>query len=136
MNLARLHLSTPWLRRVLAFDALTGVAMAALHLAFAPVLATGFGLPEGLLNASAVALMGFVALTATLARQPQPARGGVLLVVVLNLLWGLACLGLAWGQTGITPLGQAYLTVMAVAVFALADLEFLGWRAPVPPLAV
>jgi len=136
MNLARLHLPTPWLRRVLAFDALSGALLAALHLAFAPVLATGFGLSETLLTAAGVALLGFVALAATLARQPQPARGGVLLIVVLNLLWGIACLALAWGGGGVTPLGQGYLTLMAVAVFVLADLEFLGWRAPSLQLAV
>jgi hypothetical protein len=136
MSLASLHLPTPWLRRVLAFDALTGVATAALHLAFAPVLSTGLGLSEGLLNASAVGVLAFVALATTLARQPQPARGGVLAMVLLNLLWGVACLALAWGTTGVTPLGQSYLTVMAVAVFVLADLEFLGWRAPALQLAV
>ena len=117
MNLARLHLSTPWLRRVLAVDAASGAALAALHLAFAPALAAGFGLPAGLLTAAGLALLAFVALAAVLARQPLPARGALLLLIVGNLVWGAACLALALGGAGITPLGQGYLTLMAVAVW-------------------
>ncbi len=47
-----------------------------------------------------------------------------------------AWLALAWGGAGATPLGRGYLTLMAVAVWALADLEFLGWRAPAARPAV
>ena len=51
--------------------------------------------------------------------------------------YSVGCLAIAWGgDSGVTALGQAYLTVLAVAVLALADLEFLGWRAPAARLAV
>lgn len=135
MVFADLHLSTPWLRRVLAFDAISGAGAALLHLSFAGVLADVFGLPQGLITAAGWTLLGYVALAGLLARQAQPSRGGVMLLIVGNVLWGVACLALAWGGTGTTALGQAYLTVLGVAVLALADLEFLGWRAPALRLA-
>lgn len=135
MNLADLHLPTPWLRRVLALDAASGAALALLHLLLAGSLAGWFGLSEGLISAAGWALLGYVALAGMLARQAQPARGALMLLILGNLLWGLACLALAWGGSGVTALGQAYLTAMAVAVLALADLEFLGWRAPALRLA-
>ena len=135
MNLADLHLPTPWLRRVLVLDAASGAALALLHLLLAASLAGWFGLSEGLIRAAGWALLGYVVLAGLLARQAQPARGALMLLILGNLLWGLACLALAWGGAGVTALGQAYLTVMAVAVLALADLEFLGWRAPALRLA-
>jgi hypothetical protein len=130
MNLATLHLPTRQLRQVLAFDALAGAGLAALHLAFAAPLAAWFGLSEGLLSAMGWALPAFALLAGLLARQRVPARGWLMLLVLGNLVWALACLALAWGGAGVTPLGQAYLTAFAVAVLVLADLEFLGWRAP------
>lgn len=136
MSLADLHLPTPWLRRVLALDATAGAGLAVLHLAFAGSLAAWFGLSEGLVSAAGWALLVYVVLAGTLARQAQPARGPLLLLIVGNGLWALACLVLAWGGGGVTGLGQAYLTGLAVSVLAMAELEFLGWRAPSLRLAV
>ncbi|MBN9369499.1 MULTISPECIES: hypothetical protein [unclassified Hydrogenophaga] len=137
MSLSTLRLSTPQLRRVLALDAIAGAGTAVLHLAFAGSLAGWLGLSEGLITAAGWALLAYIALAAILARQVMPARGPLMVLIVGNVLWGVACLVLAWGgDSGVTALGQAYLTVLAVAVLALADLEFLGWRAPVQRLAV
>lgn len=136
MRLADLHLSTPWLRRVLTLDAVSGAAAALLHLSFAGSLAGWFGLSEGLITAAGWALLAYVALAGLLARQAQPSRAGLMLLILGNVLWGVACLALAWGGSGATGLGQAYLTVLGVAVLGLAELEFLGWRAPALRLAV
>lgn len=136
MSLAHLHLSTPWLRRVLALDAIAGAGLAVLHLALAGSLATWFGLSEGLVTAAGWALLVYVVLAGSLARQPQPARGPLMLLIVGNVLWSVACLVVAWGGSGVTVLGQVYLTGLAVSVLAMADLEFLGWRAPALRLAV
>ncbi len=136
MSLANLHLSTPWLRRVLALDAIAGAGLAVLHLAFAGSLATWFGLSEGLVTAAGWALLVYVVLAGSLARQAQPARGPLMLLIVGNVLWSVACLVVAWGGNGVTGLGQVYLTGLAVSVLAMADLEFLGWRAPAMRLAV
>lgn len=137
MSLSTLRLSTTHLRRVLAFDALSGAGIALLHLAFDGSLAGWLGLSQGLVTAAGWVLLAYVALAALLARQATPARGPLMVLIVGNVLWAVACLALAWGgDSGVTALGQAYLTALAVAVLALADLEFLGWRAPVQRLAV
>jgi hypothetical protein len=136
MSLSNLHLSTTHLRRVLALDAISGAGAAVLHLAFAGSLATWFGLSEGLITAAGWALLAYVALSTILARQVIPSRGPLMVLIIGNVVWGVGCLALAWGgDGGVTALGQAYLTVLAVAVLALADLEFLGWRAPAACLA-
>ncbi len=131
MGLSNLHLSTTNLRRVLALDAIAGAGAAALHLAFAGSLASWFGLSEGLITAAGWALLAYVALATLLARQVFPSRGPLMVLIIGNVVWGLGCLAIAWGgDSGVTVLGQAYLTALGVAVLALADLEFLGWRAP------
>lgn len=136
MNLKNLHLSTTQLRRVLALDAAAGAGAALLHLGWSDALAGWLGLSPGLLQASGWALWAYVLLATLLARQVLPARGPLMLLIVGNVLWSVGCLALAWGGGGVTPLGQAYLTVLGLAVLALADLEFLGWRAPALRLAV
>jgi hypothetical protein len=130
MNLSQFHLSTAHLRRVLALDAIAGAGAALLHLTLADPLSVWLGLSEGLLRAAGWALLGYVLLAALLSRQVLPARGPLMLLIVANVVWSVGCLAVAWGGGTITPLGQAYLTVLALAVLALADLEFLGWRAP------
>ena len=136
MNLKNLHLSTPQLRRVLALDAFAGAGAALLHLSLTESLAGWLGLSEGLLRGAGWALWAYVILATLLARQVLPARGPLMLLIVGNVVWALACFALAWGGGGVTPLGQAYLTVLGLAVLGLADLEFLGWRAPALRLAV
>ena len=117
------------LRRVLAFDAVSGAATGGLHLLLTPLLSTWLGLPEALLQASGVAIFAFVLLAGWLALQAAPPRGPLMVIVLLNVAWAIACLGLAFGG-GLdpTPLGVAYLLVQAVVVLVLADLEWLGWR--------
>lgn len=117
------------LRRVLAFDALSGAATAALHLLLAPTLSTWLGLPAGLLQASGMAIVAFVALAGWLALQALPPRAPLMAIVLLNLAWALACLWLAFGgAVSPTPLGLGYLLMQAVVVFLLAELQWTGWR--------
>lgn len=124
------RLSSPTtLRRVLAFDAASGAGTGVLHLLLAPVLASWLGLPAVLLQASGVAIFAFVLLAGWLALQATPQRGPLMVIVLLNVAWAIACVWLAFGG-GLdpTPLGVAYLLVQAVVVLVLADLEWLGWR--------
>lgn len=117
------------LRRVLAFDAVSGAATGALHLLLASTLANWLGLPGTLLQASGVAIFAFVSLAGWLALQAAPPRGPLMLIVLLNGLWALGCLWLAFGGVfDPTPLGLAYLLVQAVVVFVLAELQWMGWR--------
>ncbi len=117
------------LRRVLAFDAVSGAGTGVLHLLLAPLLSTWLGLPEALLQASGVAIFAFVLLAGWLALQATPPRGALMGIVLLNVVWAIACLWLAFGgAVNPTPLGVAYLLVQAAVVFVLAELEWMGWR--------
>jgi len=124
------QLSSPSvLRRVLAFDAISGAGTGALHLLLAPLLSTWLGLPEALLQASGVAIFAFVLLAGWLALQASPPRGPLMVIVLLNVAWALGCLWLVFGgAVNPTPLGKAYLLVQAAVVLALAELEWMGWR--------
>lgn len=124
------QLSSPTvLRRVLAFDAISGAGTGVLHLLLAPVLATWLGLPQALLQASGVAIFAFVLLAAWLARQASVPRGPLMVIVLLNVAWAIACAWLALGgAVQPTPLGVAYLLVQAAVVLVLAELEWMGWR--------
>ena len=129
MSITSQFASTAVLRRVLAIDALSGAGTGALHLLLAPVLSTWLGLPEALLQASGVAIFAFVLLAGWLALQTSPPRGPLMVIVLLNLVWAVACLWLAFGgAASTTSLGVAYLLVQAVTVFALAELEWMGLR--------
>lgn len=117
------------LRRVLWADALSGSGTAAMHLALAGSLSPLLGLPTGLLTASGVLLLLYVALAGTLALQPTPQRTLLGMLVLGNFAWVAACLALLFGAAvSPTPLGQAYLVVQAVAVFVLAELQWTALR--------
>ena len=124
------QLSSPTtLRRVLAFDAVSGAGTGVLHLWMAPVLASWLGLPEALLQASGVAIFAFVLLAGWLALQASPPRVPLTAIVLLNVAWALGCVWLAFGgESAPSSLGVAYLVVQAVSVLALAELEWMGLR--------
>ncbi len=130
MSLTAQLSSLTTLRRVLAFDAVSGAGTGVLHLWLAPVLASRLGLPEALLQVSGVAIFAFVLLAGWLALQALPPRGPLTVIVLLNVAWALGCVGLAFGVSAApTALGVAYLLVQAVAVLVLAELEWMGLRA-------
>lgn len=124
------QLSSPAvLRRVLAFDAISGAGTGALHLLLAPLLSMWLGLPEVLLHASGIAIFGFVALAGWLAFQASPPRGALMALVALNFAWAIGCLWLLFGgAVSATPLGVVYLLVQAAVVLVLAELQWMGAR--------
>jgi len=124
------YLTSPTgLRRVLWFDAISGMGTGALQLAASGPLSQLLGLPESLLRASGVAIFSFVALAAWLAMQRSPSRAGLAVIVVGNFAWSLGCLWLALGgAAGATALGVGYLMVQVVVVAALAELQWMGLR--------
>ncbi|WP_372090004.1 hypothetical protein P7L79_11070 [Tistrella mobilis] len=117
--------------RVLWFDALSGLGMAALFLIAGGPVAELTGLPRGLLTATGIALVviaGGILLIAT--RDPLP-RKAVRTLAILNLLWvidSIALLVLGW----VEPTGPGYALVIgqAVVVAVLAELQLLGLRQP------
>lgn len=129
MSLIASLISPAGLRRVLAFDALSGAATGALQLGLTGLLAHWFGLPAALLQGSGIAIFAFVALAGWLALQAAPPRAALVALVAGNFVWAIGCLALAFGGApGVTGLGVAYLVFQAVVVFALAELQWMGLR--------
>ncbi|MCU0762642.1 MAG: hypothetical protein ACK40L_02995 [Hydrogenophaga sp.] len=129
MNMLYSLTSPSGLRKVLWFDAVTGVGTGAIQLSASGLLAGWLGLPVALLQGSGLAIFAFVALAAWLALQPSPSRAGLTVIVVCNFAWALGCLALVFGgAAGLTALGVAYLMVQAIAVLVLAELQWMGLK--------
>lgn len=137
MSLIAFLTSPAGLRRVLAFDALSGAGTGALQLGLTGLLAQWLGLSASLLQASGIAIFAFVALAGWLALQAAPPRAALAALVVGNFAWVAGCLALAFGGApGVTGLGMAYLVFQAVVVLALAELQWMGLRRQRLALAV
>ena len=121
--------SPNFLRRVLWADAASGVGTALLQCEFADVLAPMLGLPANLLLWSGAALGAFVLFIAWIASRRTIPAGPVWVLIALNTLWVLGCVGLlAAGLVAPTTLGTTFLIVQAVAVGVLVELEWIGVR--------
>lgn len=122
------HPST-FLRRVLLADAATCVASGLLMTLGARPAGELLGLPADLLLYAGLGLFPFAAFVAYLATREELPRAAVWAVIVLNLLWvadSLLLLLAGW----VTPnaAGYAFVVGQALAVAALAELEWLGLR--------
>jgi len=124
------YLTSPaGLRRVLWFDAISGMGTGALQVAASGPLSQMLGLPETLLRVSGIAIFAFVALAAWLAMQRTPPRIGLAAIVIGNFAWSIGCLWLALGGApGAATLGVGYLMVQVVVVAVLAELQWMGLR--------
>jgi hypothetical protein len=125
--------SRPFLRNLLLFDAGTCFAMgAALTLASGPI-AVLTRLPSALLwsaGLSLFAIAAFIALVAVRATAHPKAIG---LIVVGNALWAIGSFALlVTGWIAPNGVGSAFIAVQALAVAALAGLEFGALRARQP----
>lgn len=120
--------SPRFLRTVLWADAASGAGTALLQLTATSLLASLLGLPSGLLVASGLALVVYVAGAAYLANCVPVPRGPVWALIIGNWAWVAGCLALLVTGVPGTVLGQAYLMVQAVAVAALAELQWMGLR--------
>ncbi len=119
--------NTLFLRRVLALDALSCLAMGLLMSLGAAALAPTFGLPEPLLRYAGLALLPLATFIGWLASRPQPPRALVWVVIAGNLGWTAESF-LTLGQVQATGLGTAFVTGQALAVAGLSMLEYLGLR--------
>ena len=120
-------INTLFLRRVLALDALSCLAMDLLMGLGAAGLAPLFGLPEGLVRGAGLALLPLAAFIFWLATRPIPPRPLVWVVILGNLGWTAESF-LTLGQSDATALGTAFVSAQAVAVLGLACLEYVGLR--------
>jgi len=121
--------SPRFLRNVLWADAAAGAASSLLHLLAAGALAGLLGLPAGVLVMSGALLLVYVAAAMYLAAYEPVSRKGVGMLVAANWAWVGGCAVVFMMYAGsATPLGQAYMVVHALAVAALAELEWVGLR--------
>ena len=123
--------SPRFLRQGLAADAASGAVTSLVHLLGAGALAPLLGLPQGLIVASGLALVLFVAGAAYLATCEPVPRSGVRLIVACNWAWVGGCLVLLATGAATTSLGHAYLVVQAVV-----GLLVEGLRLDVPHVTV
>lgn len=115
------------LRKVLGVDAITCLAMGVVLLAFAGALGNLLGLPVRLLLAAGLVLLPCAALMYATARSAGPNRALVWLVLLGNLAWIVASLGIAV-LLAPPPLGIAFLLGQAAVVALLGILEYRGFR--------
>lgn len=128
--------SPSFLRAAVWFDAATGVLLAALHLALTEALAQWLGLPQGLLQASGLALIGYAVLAGAIASQRSMPRGLLACLAAGNAAWALGSLALLLVSPVVpTAWGQAYLVVHIVSVGLLAEVQWFGMR-HLPPMAM
>lgn len=116
----------PGLAAVLLVDAATCVAMGALLLTLTQPIAALLGLPAALLTWAGALLLACAVPMFLAGRRRPPSSGLVILIVAGNLAWVLASLTVAFGFEGISPAGYAFVVAQALAVLALAALEWRG----------
>jgi len=119
---------TLFLRRVLALDSLSCLAMGLLMGLGAPALAPLFGLPEPLVRIAGLILLPLAACIGWLASRPAPPRALVWVVILGNLGWTAESFVLIGQQSGITAPGTAFVAAQALTVLGLAALEYAGLR--------
>jgi hypothetical protein len=121
--------SPRFLRNVVVVDAASGAASSLLHLLGAGALAGLLGLPYGVLVMSGALLLAFVALAAYVAACDPIPRPLVSTLIAANWAWvGASAVVFFLHAGSMTPLGEAYVIVQALAVAALAELEWFGLR--------
>ena len=119
--------NTLFLRRILALDSLSCLAMGLLMGLGAAALSPIFGLPAGLLRGAGLALLPLAAFIFWLATRPEPPRALVWVVILGNLAWTAESF-ITLGQSEATALGTAFVAAQALAVLGLACLEHVGIR--------
>lgn len=115
----------PFLRTVLTLDALTCVAMAALLLAAGQPLAALLDLPAALLQEAGLILLPFAGFAFWAGRHTDRLEWPVRTVAVANLLWVAASFAV-FAFAAPNLLGTAFVAAQALAVAAIAGLQFHG----------
>jgi hypothetical protein len=120
---------SPLLRLALRLDAGISLVSGLLLCAAPDFLGARFALSPTLLLAVGLICLPYAALLWSLAQRTHLASGGMLVIIIGNLLWADAALLLALGY-GATPnaWGQAYLATHVVATTVFAILQWLGLR--------
>jgi hypothetical protein len=118
-----------FLRRAILADAIFSGASALLLTFGAGALASWLSLPEALLRESGLFLVAYAALVGWLGTRPSMPKALVVIVIAGNAAWTIASIALLFSGA-VTPnlLGEAFVAIQAIAVGALAELQFTGLR--------
>jgi len=116
-----------FLRRVLALDSLSSLALGLPLALGAASLAPLFGLPESAIRVAGLLVLPLAAFIGWLAMRPAPPRALVWVVIVGNIAWAAESF-VFLGQHQPTALGTAFVSAQAAAVLGLAALEYVGLR--------
>jgi len=116
-----------FLRRAIQADAIFSGVSAVLLTFGAGELARLLSLPEALLRESGLFL--YAALVGWLGTKPSMPKMLVVIVIAGNAAWTTASIALLLSGV-VTPnlLGEAFVAIQAVAVGALAELQYIGLR--------
>ncbi len=121
--------SSTFLRWVLAADATTCIATGLLLVLGSGLLTGLLGVPSAILTWSGVSLFPFAAFLIYLATREHVHRPSVWAAIVLNLLWVVDSLVLAFGGwIEPTTVGVVFVVAQALAVAAFAEAEYFGLR--------
>jgi hypothetical protein len=118
-----------FLRRAILADAIFSGASAVLLTIGAGALAPWLSLPEALLRETGLFLIAYAALVGWLGTRPSMPKALVMIVIAGNAAWTLASIALLFSGA-VTPnlLGEASVAAQAIAVGALAELQYIGLR--------
>ncbi len=104
--------------------AIAGVALVALP----GILGRALGVPAVALVVTGLVLLAWAVRLWLLGSRGTISRRAAWTVIGINALWTAGSVVLAFGWAALTAAGTAVLLVQAVAVFAFADLEYVGLR--------
>jgi hypothetical protein len=118
-----------FLRRAILADAIFSGLSAVLLTAGAGLLAPLLDLPEMLLRETGLFLVAYTALVGWLGSRQSMPKPVVVIVIGGNAAWTLASIVLLLSGV-VTPnlLGEAFVAAQAIAVGALAELQYIGLR--------
>ncbi len=119
--------SNLFLRRLLFLDAAISGVTGVMLLAAAPAIARLLALPEPLLRYAGFSLLPFAGLVLYLATRDILPRGGVWTIIMLNAAWVIGSAALLF-LVAPNTLGYAFVIVQAIAVAALAEMQYMGLR--------
>lgn len=128
--------SSNFLRRALILDALASGATGLLMIAGAGLVEGLLGLPAALLRGAGLVLVPYVAFVVYTGTRETISRSAVWMIIVANVAWAAAsALLLASGWVSPTALGYAFVIAQAVVVALLGELQYMGLRRGLRPIA-
>ena len=118
-----------FLRRAILGDAIFSGISAVVLTFGAGMLAPLLNLPEALLRETGLFLIAYAALVGWLGTRQAMPKMLVMIVIAGNAAWTLASIALLFSGV-VTPnlLGEAFVAIQAIAVGALAELQYIGLR--------